>query len=112
VRGRKRRGAFRIRYNATQKDHRKDAGKKGDWAFIGLGQLDMWNVVRFTITRRLRLYDFRHALAIRLLAVNADSKAVAELIGHANVQTTLMTYNHVTAQKHRAAIYRMAVLDF
>ena len=67
---------------------------------------------RAGITRRLRPYDFRHSFATRLLANNEDPKAVSEIIGHSNVQTTLTIYNHVTAKKHKAAIERMTALDF
>jgi len=59
------------------------------------------------ITRRLRLYDFRHSFATALLSEKEDPKLVADLIGHSRVETTLTIYDHVTTSRHRAAINRL-----
>jgi integrase len=59
---------------------------------------------RAGITRRLRLYDLRHWYATQMLRNGADVKAVSELMGHANVQTTLRVYYHVIEAQKRAAL--------
>lgn len=46
------------------------------------------------ITRRLRLYDFRHAFTTHLLAKGAQLKPVSEMIGHKDIETTLRVYQH------------------
>lgn len=63
------------------------------------------------ITRRLRLYDLRHAMASMALRNGADLKAISELIGHSRPDTTLNTYQHVTREQHREAVDKIPDLD-
>ncbi len=65
---------------------------------------------RAGVTRRVRLYDLRHAFASRLLAESADLKSTSELLGHSRPDTTLKTYQHVTRAMHRAAIGKLPPL--
>jgi len=66
---------------------------------------------RAGITRRLRLYDMRHAFVTALLAGNADLKATSQVVGHADVRTTLRIYQHVYAPMHRQAVSVLPALD-
>lgn len=56
------------------------------------------------ITRRMRLYDLRHAFATLALKAGADLKAVSEVLGHSRVDTTLIKYQHVSKGQHRAVV--------
>jgi len=59
---------------------------------------------RAGITRRIRLYDIRHAFATQLLAAGANLKAVSEIMGHASVDITMRIYQHVGDDLKRAAV--------
>lgn len=59
---------------------------------------------RAKVTRRLRLYDIRHAFATRLLAAGANLKAVSEIIGHSSPNLTLEVYQHVDNDLKRQAV--------
>jgi len=59
---------------------------------------------RAGITRRLRLYDFRHGAITAMLAAGADLKAVSEIAGHTDPSTTVRVYQHTNAKMHRASI--------
>jgi integrase len=56
------------------------------------------------ITRRLRMYDFRHAFASLLLKNSADLKSTSELLGHSRTETTTKIYQHTDSMMHRAAV--------
>jgi integrase len=53
------------------------------------------------ITRRIRLYDFRHAFASIALQSGADLKSLSEILGHSRPDTTARHYQHVTKKQHR-----------
>lgn len=59
---------------------------------------------RARITRRLRMYDIRHAFVTTLLERGADLKTVSELAGHASVDMTMRVYQHVNSEMKRSAI--------
>jgi integrase len=59
---------------------------------------------RAGITRRLRLYDLRHAFATALLASGADLKGVSELIGHSRTDTTTRVYQHTNMDLYKKTI--------
>ena len=44
---------------------------------------------------QIRFYDLRHTCATLLLSRSVHPKYVQELLGHANIATTLDTYSHV-----------------
>lgn len=46
----------------------------------------------------IRLYDARHTHATILMASGANPKVVADRLGHADIQTTLQTYSHVSPE--------------
>ncbi len=59
------------------------------------------------VTRRIRLYDFRHAWFTNAIKAGGDIKAISETGGHSRVDTTLITYHHVGREEHREAIHKM-----
>jgi integrase len=63
------------------------------------------------ITRRLRLYDFRHAFASLLLRNSADLKATSELLGHSRTDTTTRIYQHTDFRMHQDAVGKLPSLE-
>ena len=61
---------------------------------------------RAGISRRIRPYDLRHCFASTLLAEQADSKSVAEIMWH-DVKMLLSTYQHIDRAQKRKAIDKM-----
>jgi len=59
---------------------------------------------RAKITRRIRLYDIRHAFITTLLEKKADLKSVSEIAGHASPETTMRIYQHVSSGLKRDAV--------
>lgn len=59
---------------------------------------------RAGISRRIRLYDLRHAAITSMLINGADLKTVSEIAGHSRVDTTLAVYSHSNPDAARAAI--------
>jgi integrase len=59
---------------------------------------------RARITRRLRLYDLRHAFITVLLEGGADLKSVSEIVGHASPDMTMRVYQHVSTDLKRKAV--------
>jgi len=51
---------------------------------------------RARVTRRLRMYDIRHAFATVLLENGGDLKTVSELLGHKSPAVTMKYYQHVS----------------
>lgn len=62
------------------------------------------------ISRRLRLYDLRHAMASAALRNNSDPKSVSEVLGHSRVDTTLNIYQYVSREQHRAVMGKIPAL--
>lgn len=62
---------------------------------------------RAGITRRLRFYDLRHAMATYALEAGADLKATSELLGHAKPNTTMQFYQHVLHSQHIGVVSRI-----
>lgn len=62
------------------------------------------------VTRRLRMYDFRHCFASLLLKNSADLKATSELLGHSRTETTTRIYQHTDFAMHQDAIRRLPPL--
>ncbi len=59
---------------------------------------------RAKITRRIRLYDLRHACITTLLERGADLKSVSEIAGHASPEITMKIYQHVSNQLKRDSV--------
>lgn len=59
---------------------------------------------RAKITRRIRMYDLRHAFATTLLARGGDTKTISKMLGHRSVSMTLEIYQHVTGDLAAQAI--------
>lgn len=59
---------------------------------------------RAGVTRRLRLYDIRHAFITTLLEKKADLKSVSEMAGHASPEITMRIYQHVSSNLKRDAV--------
>lgn len=59
---------------------------------------------RAGITRRLRLYDMRHAFITTLLERGADLRSVSEIVGHASPDLTMRIYQHVSSDLKRSAV--------
>jgi integrase len=51
----------------------------------------------------VRFHDARHSVATTLLARGMSARLVADVLGHANVSTTLAVYAHSTASQHDQA---------
>ena len=63
------------------------------------------------ITRRIRLYDLRHAFASIALEEGADLKSLSEMLGHSRPDTTLRSYQHVSRKQHRDVVAKIPNLD-
>lgn len=61
---------------------------------------------RAGITRRLRMYDIRHAFVTSLLEEGADLQTVAELAGH-NIDTMIKSYQHITQRLRNRTITQL-----
>lgn len=59
---------------------------------------------RAGISRRLRLYDFRHYFATAALAGGSDLKSTSEILGHTRTDTTTRVYQHVAMDDYRRTI--------
>lgn len=55
----------------------------------------------------MRFHDLRHSAATLLLAAGVHVKVVQEMLGHANVQTTLQMYGHVLPDMQQGAIDKL-----
>ncbi len=52
---------------------------------------------------RIRFHDARHSVATTLMDRLKNARVVADVLGHANVSTTLSMYAHTTATQHEQA---------
>ncbi|MBF0232866.1 MAG: site-specific integrase [Desulfamplus sp.] len=66
---------------------------------------------RAGITRRLRLYDFRHAFATAMLKAGGDLKSTSEMLGHTRTDTTSRIYQHTDIDMHRYNISKLPSLQ-
>jgi len=66
---------------------------------------------RAGITRRIRLYDFRHAAVTMMLAGGGDLKSVSQIAGHSRTDTTTRIYQHTSIEQLREQINLIPSLD-
>lgn len=59
---------------------------------------------RARITRRLRMYDLRHAFVTTLLEKGADLRSVSEIVGHKSTEMTMRVYQHVSTSLKRKTV--------
>ena len=79
-----------VHYNGEKVDSLKTAWKNAK--------------ARARVTRRIRLYDIRHAFITTLLERGADLKSVSEIAGHASPDITMRVYQHGSSALKRAAV--------
>lgn len=60
------------------------------------------------ITRRIRLYDLRHAFITSALEAGADLKALSEVVG-SRPETLMRNYQHVSRALRRAAVETISI---
>jgi integrase len=58
----------------------------------------------------MRFHDLRHTAATLLLSRGVHPKVVSEMLGHADIATTLRTYGHVTPHMQQSALDVLEVL--
>lgn len=63
------------------------------------------------ITRRLRLYDLRHAFATYALRAGSDLRSTSEILGHSRIDTTVRVYQHTSWKSLQGVINRLPGLD-
>lgn len=59
---------------------------------------------RAGVTRKLRMYDFRHYFISKMLEGGADLKSVSRMAGHSDERMVLKHYQTITTAMKRAAI--------
>ena len=57
---------------------------------------------------RINFHALRHTFATRCIEMGADCKTVSDLLGHADVKTTLNLYIHPTMAQKKACVNRLA----
>jgi len=73
---------------------------------VKIGASWMAALKRAGITRRIRLYDIRHAAASKMLD-GGDLKSVSKILGHRTVQQTIDCYQHISDGQKRDAVSRL-----
>lgn len=86
---------YLVHYNGARVDSLKTAWKNAK--------------KRARITRRMRLYDIRHAFATTLLARGGDLQTVSKILGHKSIAMT-MNYQHVSEDLKRRTVSLLDVL--
>ena len=61
--------------------------------------------------RYRNFHVLRHTFATRCIETGMDVKSLSELLGHADVRTTLKLYVHPSLESKRRAIQKIALLD-
>ena len=89
------------------KQYKKLFNKKDDDYIVGTEprtlRIQTYNLIDKAGVPRKRFHCFRHTYASRLLMSKVDIRTTAELLGHADVQTTLNVYAHSDDNQKKAA---------
>jgi integrase len=67
-------------------------------------------LVKAGLPKTTRFHDLRHWCASLLIAYEVHPKAIQEILGHANITTTLNTYGHLLPKVLATATERMGAL--
>lgn len=59
------------------------------------------------LSNKIRFHDLRHTYATLLLEAGENPKVIQELLGHANISTTLDIYSHVSSQLKEQAVEKI-----
>jgi site-specific recombinase XerD len=62
---------------------------------------------RAGVIRRIRMYDLRHAFATAILEEGGDLKAVSEMLGHKDIETTVRKYQHASGKLRRTTVGKL-----
>ena len=62
--------------------------------------------------KSVRFHDLRHTFATRCIELGVDVKTLSEILGHANVSTTLNTYVHSSMERKREQLEKLFVESY
>ena len=82
---------------SVAKDPRSDKKRRHHFHDSSLQKIVKSAVRKSGVTKHVGCHTFRHSFATTLLVKGTDIRTIQELLGHKNVETT-MIYTHVTAQ--------------
>jgi integrase len=64
-------------------------------------------ILNAALLKPMRWHELRHSAATILLSMGVPIKVVQEILGHANIQTTLNIYGHVLQGAQEQAMNRV-----
>jgi len=109
-----------LRRLAAEQDKLGDAWQEQGWLFPAISgtPLEPRNLVRHFksalakagLPTTTRFHDLRHWCASLLIAYDVHPKAIQEILGHANITTTLNIYGHLLPKVLQSATDRMGAL--
>lgn len=78
--------------------------------FMSLVQPNKWlnDIIKDNNLAKITVHGFRHSHASALFAANVSLKEVQVRLGHANIQTTMNIYAHVTKEQNQEAVSKFA----
>lgn len=79
--------------------------------FYMLNKYNMWRALRSTAKlagiKIIRLHDLRHSNASLLYSLGVPVKEISERLGHANIQTTLDIYTHISDAQRNETVQKL-----